>query len=409
MMNTAKDISPVKASERFAILDVLRGFALLGICMANFPEFSLYNFLPQEAKSSMSTAVQDNATHWLLYLFVDGKFYTLFSLLFGIGFSIILRNAERKGANGLRIFYRRMALLLVIGFAHLMFIWSGDILMLYALLGMLLPLFRRMSDKEVLRWAAFFLFLPVLMDFICEMTHTRLALPFVRLQDMYCAKYGINAENFAYWLCDAEDYGTVFQFLMQGAFVRMQEFVDGNRYFKVLGLFLIGFCVGRNRIYADLEERRALLSKVFRRGLAAGLPCSFLYAWSAMNQHPLGLAMHSAFYLVSVYPLGFTYAAGLGLLYLKTKDGAAWKWLASTGRMALTNYIGQSVIGMFLFYGIGMGLGTTLGLLQTEIIVVAVFLSQMAFSVAWMRCFKFGLLEWGWRMLTYGKWLGIRK
>lgn len=122
MMNTAKDISPVKASERFAILDVLRGFALLGICMANFPEFSLYNFLPQEAKSSMSTAVQDNATHWLLYLFVDGKFYTLFSLLFGIGFSIILRNAERKGANGLRIFYRRMALLLVIGFAHLMFI-----------------------------------------------------------------------------------------------------------------------------------------------------------------------------------------------------------------------------------------------------------------------------------------------
>ena len=325
MTNTAKDISPVKASERFAILDVLRGFALLGICMANFPEFSLYNFLPQEAKSSMSTAVQDNATRWLLYLFVDGKFYTLFSLLFGIGFSIILRNAERKGANGLRIFYRRMALLLVIGFAHLMFIWSGDILMLYALLGMLLPLFRRMSDKGVLRWAAFFLFLPVLVDFICEMTHTRLALPFVRLQDMYCAKYGINAENFAYWLRDAEDYGTVFQFLVQGAFVRMQEFVDGNRYFKVLGLFLIGFCVGRNRIYADLEERRALLSKVFRRGLAAGLPCSFLYAWSAMNQHPLGLAMHSAFYLVSVYPLGFTYAAGLGLLYLKTKDGAAWK------------------------------------------------------------------------------------
>lgn len=235
MTNTAKDISPVKASERFAILDVLRGFALLGICMANFPEFSLYNFLPQEAKSSMSTAVQDNATHWLLYLFVDGKFYTLFSLLFGIGFSIILRNAERKGANGLRIFYRRMALLLVIGFAHLMFIWSGNILMLYALLGMLLPLFRRMSDKGVLRWAVFFLFLPVLVDFICEMTHTRLALPFVRLQDMYCAKYGINAENFAYWLRDAEDYGTVFQFLVQGAFVRMQEFVDGNRYFKVLG------------------------------------------------------------------------------------------------------------------------------------------------------------------------------
>ena len=239
-MNRAKNMSPVKVSERFAILDVLRGFALLGICMANFPEFSLYNFLPQEVKSSMSTAVQDNITRWLLYIFVDGKFYTLFSLLFGIGFSIIIRNAERKKADGFRIFYRRMVLLFIIGFMHLMFIWSGDILMLYALLGMLLPLFRRMSDKGLLRWAAFFLLFPVLIDFVCEITFTNLALPFVRLQDMYCAKYGINDENFAYWLHDAEDYDTVFQFLVQGAFVRMQEFVEGNRYFKVVGLFLIG-------------------------------------------------------------------------------------------------------------------------------------------------------------------------
>lgn len=321
MMNTTKDISPVKASERFAILDILRGFALLGICMANFPEFSLYNFLPQEVKSSMSTAAADNITRWLLYIFVDGKFYTLFSLLFGIGFSIIIRNAERKGANGFRIFYRRMGLLLVIGFMHLMFIWSGDILMLYALLGMLLPLFRRMSDKGLLRWAAFFLLLPVLIDFVCEITHTSLALPFVRLQEMYCARYGINADNFAYWLRDAEDYGTVFQFLVQGAFVRMQEFIEGNRYFKVLGLFLTGFFIGRNRIYADMEEKKALLSKVFRYGLAIGLPCSFLYAWSAMGRHPLGIAMHSVFYLASVYPLGFAYAAGSGLFYLRTKNG----------------------------------------------------------------------------------------
>ena len=392
-----------------SLLEVLRGFALLGICMANFPEFSLYNFLPQDARLSMGTAVQDNITRWMLLVFVDGKFYTLFSLLFGIGFSIIIRHAEQRGANGFRIFYRRMALLLFIGFVHLMFIWSGDILMLYALLGMLLPLFRRMSDKWVLRWAALFLFLPVLVDSICEITNVCPALPFVRLQEMYCARYGITAENFAYWLHDAEDYGSVFRFLVQGAFVRMQEFVAGNRYFKVLGLFLIGFCIGRNRIYADLEGRKALLSKVFRYGLAAGLPCSLLYAWDVMDQHPFGLAVHSVSYIAGVYPLGFAYAAGLGLLYLKTKDGMAWNWVASAGRMALTNYIGQSVIGMPLFYGIGMGMGSALGLLQTEIIAMAVFLFQVAFSAGWMSVFRFGPLEWGWRMLTYGKWLGIRR
>ena len=287
-MVSTNDISPVKTSERFVILDALRGFALLGICMANFPEFSLYTFLSPEAAAAMPAAVADRITRYLLYIFVDGKFYTLFSLLFGIGFSIIIRNAERKGVNGFCIFYRRMGMLLLFGFLHLMFIWSGDILMLYALLGMFLPLFRRVSDKKLLGWALFFLILPIAVDGVCEMTRTNLVLPFIRLQESYCAEYGITEANFACWLHDAEDYGTVFQFLVQGACVRMQEFVIGNRYFKVLGLFLIGFYIGRNRIYADLEGRRSLLVKVFYWGLTLGLPCSLLYAWSSMNGHPFG-------------------------------------------------------------------------------------------------------------------------
>ena len=407
MVNT-NDISPVKTSERFIILDALRGFALLGICMANFPEFSLYTFLSPEAAASMSTAVQDKITRYLLYIFVDGKFYTLFSLLFGIGFSIIIRNAERKGVNGFRIFYRRMGMLMLFGLLHLMFIWSGDILLLYALLGMLLPFFRQVPDKELLGWALFFLILPIGVDLMCEITRTNLALPFIRLQETYCAEYGINGTNFAYWLHDAEDYGTVFQFLVQGACVRMQEFIIGNRYFKVLGLFLVGFYIGRNRIYADLEGRKNLLVKVCRLGLIIGLPCSLLYAWSSMGGHPLSDTLHSLFYFISVYPLGFAYAAGLCLLYLRVKSLSIWKWLAAPGRMALTNYIGQSVIGMFLFYGIGLGWGSTIGLLQTEVIVLAVFLFQMLFSRLWLSGFKFGPLEWIWRMLTYGKWLAIR-
>ena len=407
MVNT-NDISPVKTSERFIILDALRGFALLGICMANFPEFSLYTFLSPEAAASMPTAVQDKITRYLLYIFVDGKFYTLFSLLFGLGFSIIIRNAERKGVNGFRIFYRRMGMLMLFGLLHLMFIWSGDILLLYALLGMLLPFFRQVPDKKLLGWALFFLILPIGVDLVCEITRTNLALPFIRLQETYCAEYGINGTNFAYWLHDAEDYGTVFQFLVQGACVRMQEFIIGNRYFKVLGLFLVGFYIGRNRIYADLEGRKTLLVKVCRLGLIIGLPCSLLYAWSSMGGHPLSDTLHSLFYFISVYPLGFAYAAGLCLLYLRVKSLSIWKWLAALGRMALTNYIGQSVIGMFLFYGIGLGWGSTIGLLQTEVIVLAVFLFQMLFSRLWLSGFKFGPLEWIWRMLTYGKWLAIR-
>ncbi len=400
--------APVRSSQRFVILDALRGFALLGIALANFPEFSLYTFLNANAVEAMPTYGLDRVVRFLQYLFIDGKFYTIFSLLFGIGFSIILSNAEKKGVDGFKVFYRRMGVLVFIGFLHLMFIWSGDILMLYALLGLLLPLFRRLSDKKLLAWAFALLALPVLVDGIQEFGHFSLSAPVVRWQQHWCAEFGITEANFAYWLRDAKDYGEVFQFLIQGALVRVQEFIDGNRYFKVLGLFLIGFYLGRNRVYADLADRKDWLRKVFRFGLWVGLPLSLLYAWSALNHQLWGTTLHSLLYLVSVFPLGFAYVAGICLLYLRRSQWKIFSWFVAPGRMALSNYIGQSLIGMFLFYGIGLGLGASLGLAQVEGIVFLVFIVQMLLSRAWLSVFRFGPLEWGWRMLTYGRYFKLR-
>ena len=107
-------ISPIKPKQRYIILDTLRGLALLGICLANFPEFSLYTFLPEKMKAAMPTAEVDTIVRYLQYIFIDGKFYTIFSLLFGIGFSIILSNAEKNNRNGIKIFYRRMLVLFLI-------------------------------------------------------------------------------------------------------------------------------------------------------------------------------------------------------------------------------------------------------------------------------------------------------
>ena len=288
------NLSPVKPSERYVILDALRGFALIGIILANYPEFSLYTFQPDEVAAAMPTAGIDRAVKFLQYVFVDGKFYTLFSLLFGIGFSIIISHAQAKGIAGFRLFYRRMAVLMLIGFVHLMFIWSGDILMLYALMGMALPLFRHASDRSLLRWAAFFLLLPVVVDTFCGLSGVSLSAPAVRAQWHYCRMYGITEENFGYWLRDAGTYKEVFQFLVQGALVRVQEFVDGNRYFKVMGLFIIGFYIGRRKLYADLAAHRQLLHRVSHTGFAIGLPLSVVYAYSAVNGHPFGLTGHSS-------------------------------------------------------------------------------------------------------------------
>lgn len=394
---------PVRKKERFAILDILRGFALVGIAVANFPEFALFTFLKPDAVAAMPTAEADRWVRFLQYVFVDGKFYTIFSLLFGIGFSIIISNAMRRGASGFRIFYRRMAILLGFGFVHLMFIWSGDILMLYALMGMLLPLFRNCSDRTLLSWAAVLLFVPVIIDFACEFAGVSLSAGVVRLQQHYCAKYGITDYNFAYWLRDADSYGGVFQFLVQGALVRVQEFVDGNRYFKVMGLFLIGFCIGRRRMYAHTVMRRRMLRRVALAGCFAGLPLSVVYAWSAVNGHPWGNAAHSLLYFVSVYIVGFAYVAAICLVYNRHPRARVFSLFSAPGRMALTNYIGQSVWGMAIYYGIGLGLGASMGLSLVVPVAVGVWLVEALFSLLWLRFFNFGPLEWIWRMLTYGR------
>lgn len=391
--------------KRLLFLDALRGFALLGIALANYPEFSLYSFLSDSEAASMPTATADTWTHAAQLLFVDGKFYTIFSILFGIGFSIIIANARQRGADGMRVFYRRMGALCTIGLLHLMLLWSGDILLLYALMGMLLPLFYSRSDRTVLGWAAAMLVLPVLCDGAIALTGIGPSVVPYDAWWYWCGRMGITEENFATWLRDADSYGKVLQFLLQGAFERMWEFVGSHRYFKVLGLFLIGLYIGRKGIHAHIAEHRSLLRNVVHIGLGIGLPVSLAYTWSGMNGQPLGHVVHSTFYLLSVYPQGIGYAALLALIYQRCSGSVVWKALSMPGRMSLTTYLCQSILGIILFYGIGFGLGCSLGLWPTELVAIGVFVFQTILATVWLRTFAYGPFEWLWRMITYGRFI----
>ena len=382
--------------KRYLILDALRGFAILGIILANFPEFSLWTFSATAGWTGL-----DRVTRAVQTFLVDGKFYTLFSLLFGIGFSIQLENAGGR----LVTFYRRMAVLLLIGLLHLLLLWSGDILMLYAVCGMIIPLFRKLPFRSILCVAGIFLLLPILSDAVLG---TRLADPLEAEQWRICGLYGITEANFGTWLSDAHSYREVLQFLHQGAVERMWEFVIGRRYFKVLGLFLIGFAVGREKFYADVHAHRAILRRIFTVGATVGIPLGMLYTWSSMTGMPWGRIIHDITYL-SVYLMGFAYAAGFCLVFDRRPEAPGWRLLSNPGRMACTNYLGQSVIGILLFYGIGLGLGNRVDLLATEAIALGVYAFQIAFSFLWMSRFRYGPVEWVWRMLAYGRRLPLRK
>lgn len=390
---------PTTEKERFPILDVLRGLALAGIALANYPEFALWTFLSSDEQAMMPTAEADRMVRFLQYALVDGKFYTIFSLLFGVGFSLILSR------HSVSLFMRRMLILAAIGFCHLMFLWSGDILLLYAAGGMLLPLFIRLGDSVLLAIAVLLIVVPVGLDALTEFADVDFAAPFYQLWWTQAAKEGITEENFASWLRDADGYGAMFAFLKQGACERMWEFVSGHRLLKVLGLFIIGYLIGKRRLYARLGEFP--LKRLLTGSLAIALPASLLYAWSAVDDHPWGLTVHSLLYAVSVIPLAFCYILGVCLLFVKR--GPSLLMLASPGRMALTCYIFQSVIGILLFYGLGLGLGTTFGLVTIEATALVVFFVQTVLCRLWLRYFRFGPLEWLWRMLTYGHYFPMMK
>ena len=392
---------PTTERERFAILDVLRGLALLGIVLANFPEFALWTFLSGDEQVALPTAEVDRVVRYLQYLLVDGKFYTIFSLLFGIGFSLILAHYGR------RLFVRRMLILVMIGFLHLMFIWSGDILLLYAIGGLLLTLFVKLTDKHLLTIAIVLILAPIGLDALTEFCGVDFAKPFYERWWQEADRQGITEENFASWLRDAKTYKEMFAFLMQGAFERVWEFVEGHRLPKVLGLFVIGYLVGKHRLYTRLRELP--LRKIARQTAFVAIPTSLLYAWSATEGHPWGQTIHSLLYAVSVIPLAITYISVICMLYLHRPDATIFRWIAAPGRMALSNYIGQSFIGILLFYGLGFGLGTSFGLIYVELTALIVFFFQIVLSTLWLHYFHFGPLEWIWRMATYGRYFSIRK
>ena len=189
----------------------------------------------------------------------------------------------------------------------------------------------------------------------------------------------------------------------------MWEFVSGHRFFKVLGLFMIGFAVGQERVYVDLDRIKPLMKKILTWGLAFGIPFGILYTWSSLQGSPWGKVAHDLLYLLSVYPMGFAYATGFGLLFSRSEKAPGWMLLAYPGKMACTNYLSQSVIGILLFYGIGLGLGNRVGLLGTELIALGVYAFQILVSTLWMRPFTYGPVEWVWRMLSYGKRLPLRR
>src|SRR5436190_23531120 len=150
---------PIAPDERIEIIDVLRGLAVAGILIGNLQWFSGYGQVPPSLEAAAPFA--DRAVHYLVHFFIEGKFYSIFSFLFGFGFALQISRAEQRGDNNATVFKRRLFWLFVIGVLHAFLLWAGDILSVYALMGFLLLLFRRKPEPSLIKWAVFLIAFPV--------------------------------------------------------------------------------------------------------------------------------------------------------------------------------------------------------------------------------------------------------
>lgn len=391
--------APAQGVERMDTLDAVRGAAILGILLANVYAMAGFPFLPHDHYRSIGLAEWHAPAFFLILFLIEAKFYSLFSLLFGVGFAVFVQRAAARGVDAARLFKRRLTGLLIIGLIHTFLIWMGDILATYALIGFALVPFMRRDDRSVLRWAAAMMLLPIVLY----------GLMVLGAQAASAAPQPSGAEGAPpQVLMDAADgFAT-------GGYA---DVVKGNAIFtgaqvvrrfmlmffpRVFGMFLLGFYIGRRQMFANLDDHRPLLRRVFGWGVAIGLPLSF--AGARMDGHLMGVPGTAGFIettlkSIGVPALSLGYTAGLCLLFQRVR--VLRHAFAPAGRMALSNYLMQSAAALAIFYGIGLGLFGRVPLVTALAGAAVFFVLQMIASTMWLSSAAFGPAEWLWRMYTY--------
>jgi uncharacterized protein len=406
-MSRSAGAGPVQAAERVFELDVLRGVALFGVLLINLTGFAHPDLMATEDQLlALPTAVADGVLYELLGWLVAGKAYTLFAFLFGLGFYVQMQRSAARGGNFDVIYLRRLFVLLAIGIAHTLFLWTWDILHLYALAGFILFAMRGISDRALLYGgiglAVLSMPLYEVVDRITGFSEWH-GLPSPYSDEAILARQAASESGSYAVLFRAMLDFTIADWLLSGALFGWLAWS--------LGRFMIGAWVGRRGWFQDAASHLAGFRRVVRIALPAGL--IICGVGELLRVHAGGPWLpewpHWRFtgrivgqFGLPVLTLGYVCAIVLGL---HTPVGRRLLApFAQSGRMALTNYVTQSFLIAFILFdwGPGLGLAGRIGTLYLTIITIVFYAAQVWLSGLWLARFRFGPLEWVWRTATYG-------
>jgi uncharacterized protein len=394
-----------RVGDRIVALDAVRGFALLGIVLVHMVEQYVASPPPPSAPDLGVFTVADQVARGLVIVLFAGKFFSVFSLLFGLSFFIQMERAARRGAAFGSRFVWRLTILFAIGMVHHL-VYRGDILSIYAALGLvLLPLYRAPGGVLLGLAAALALGIHrvVLAAYAAAVGHPLSVVP---VDDAAIETY------FAV-IRDGSPLAVAVLNLQEGLATKLHfQFGWFGRGWQTLSLFVLGLYIGRHRWHEALPELRRPIRWMAAGGLGVSVASLAVmgaaFAAGLVPQSPdaagawhyiVGLTLYDLFNL----GLAAAFLGGFVLLYLRLRAGGVLRHLAPVGQTALTSYVAQSLVGTAIYYGWGLGLLGRVPLAVALVLGLVIFAGQMIVSAAWLRSFRFGPLEWAWRSLTYGR------
>lgn len=393
------------STERIDALDIVRGLALFGVLQINLISFTGHGYL-EGAPGACPTGPISEVLAWVRDALINGKAMSCFSMLFGVGLAIQMERAAARGASFGGFALRRLGALAAIGIAHAVLIWNGDILLDYAVIGLLLFPFLKARVRTIL--------LAAIGAFLLDIT----------FRPILAAIHAPRSLLFSYWweqftwinpaACQAYGHGS----WMEATRFRIWEWLHPGRavhLISVLGCatqFFLGLALWRSGILKDLSVSYPFVRRLFHASFWAGITLTML---GAVFQDRIGLWRHG---WLDVARIGshegpmILLAVGYFMWVLLFLRRERWKralgCVAPMGRMALSNYLTQSLICTWLFNAHGLGLWGRIPAAGYILGGIGFYIIQMIWSAWWLARFRFGPAEWLWRSMTYGTWQPFR-
>ena len=388
--------APLESTERMQEIDIIRGFALFGVLWLNLVAQS-YILVPAGTFDALPTARLDNVIGVMADVVIANKAMALFSLLFGYGFAMIMKRLESRGADAASIFLRRTTILFLIGIIHIWFVWFGDILHVYALMGFILFLTRHWTDRSLL--------IVGLILSIFSVSFVEMGLNLINYVEPELSIFDIGAERH-YAVLQGASYQAYLGELWWASWHTMW----GDPFYinystTALGRFMLGAWIFRQ----GWLQSTLNLKPEFRRAALFLLGGGALFTLIGyLINHYSGLWAY-LFDPITQLTLALGYGATIVALCQRNSIRKALNGIAAVGRTALSNYLLQSLMYLLVLYGFGFGLITQLGATLCLAIAVSFFTVQIFLSSWWLKRFRFGPMEWLWRSLTYKSIAPIRR